>query len=272
MRGQLLSSFSALTPIRLHSTNLSTVDHRPGVYRLFLDGQPVYVGKADKSLSQRLEKHYNKLRGRIDTANTPPQRPLIERMGFYCLYIDEDLHALAPEKMLIHEFKPFGQAPWNFNGFGNNDPGRERDTSLVKENHFDRLFPINLDYEVTLNGTLGKDSLRALLRSLKACAPFNIRFPDRNAPTDLEISISSLMPMTFKALTVREWLHHVAHILPHGWLVTTLPGYVIIYQEKDPQRYPSRSGSWKSGPRSAYAGHSAEFGKSAEIKEVATDD
>lgn len=270
MRGQLVNSLAELTPIQLSHENLLTVDNHPGVYRLFYDGKPVYVGKADKSLPQRLNKHLNKLGGRVDQLGGP----LLDHISFYCLSIHEDLHALAPEKMLIREFKAAREAAWNFNGFGNNDPGRERDTSLVKENHFDRTYPINLEYELTLGSSVKQDSLYGLLKALKDGAPFNIRFPDprKTNYATMERSIAELESHLYESLTVRAWLELVARFLPEGWLITALPGYVILYPETEPTRYPSRSGSWKSGPSAAYAENKPVFGDPSEIRESSADD
>ncbi|MEE1623005.1 GIY-YIG nuclease family protein [Zafaria sp. J156] len=59
---------------------------------LFHDQNPVYVGKADKSLRQRLLKHYKKLSGRKSKSH----ESLLDRIHFKCLYVMEDLNALAP--------------------------------------------------------------------------------------------------------------------------------------------------------------------------------
>ena len=265
LRGQLVTSLAELTPIRLSHESIEMVGNHPGVYRLFYDENPVYVGKAEKSLPQRLTKHLHKLSGRKGQDGGP----LLKDISFYCLSIHEDLHALAPEKMLIREFKAAKEADWNFNGFGNNDPGRERDTSLVKMNHFDRMYPINLDHEVTIEQSTADVTIYALLAEIKKKTPFNIRFqdPKKYKHEAMSLSVSSAGTDLGNTHTVRDWLELIARALPDGWLITTLPGYTILYPETEPARYPSRSGSWRSGPGATYVENKATFGSPAEIPE-----
>lgn len=266
MRLQLVKAMDRLTPAAFSKANVDAVDNRPGVYRLFIGNDPVYVGKADKSLRQRLTKHLEKTLGRIVEDGTP----LAEHMEFYCLYIDEDLHALAPEKMLIREFRPIMEAEWNFNGFGNNDPGRRRDTSVVRKNHFDRAYPIDLDFQVQLDDLATVDSLRSLLEALKRSAPFLIRFPKNGHDRTLDTIRVELSAGVTRPASVREWLQKIAVALPPDWLITTLPGYVIIYPESNPDHYPSRSGSWTTGPTARFVPHAATFGEGGEILEGMT--
>jgi len=135
---QLVTSLASLSPESLTQSALEALPHRAGVYQLYLADKMVYVGKADPSLPKRLTKHFWKLSGRenVDIADT----------GFTCLFVDEDLHAVAPERLLIDRFKADGKAPWNFNGFGNNDPGQQRDTTMFDSEHFDMIFPAGLDW------------------------------------------------------------------------------------------------------------------------------
>src|SRR4051812_10546270 len=90
---QLATTLQPLRPALLNLTNLESVDSRPGVYVLFVKGERVYVGKASKSLRERLGQHYRKLSGRSGIA--------LADVTFTCVYVDEDLDAAAPEKLLI---------------------------------------------------------------------------------------------------------------------------------------------------------------------------
>lgn len=260
MHQQLLAALERLTPIPLTQENLERVDTRPGVYRLYLQAFPVYVGKADGSLRSRIDKHRRKVSGRL--ASQESDIPLAASMSFSCLYIDEDLHALAPERMLITSYKKTGEADWNFNGFGNNDPGKERDTSRVKEDHFDRLHPINLDHPVTMNSSrqAGWVSLRELMNSIKDEAPFTFRFQNNKTAEGrlLDVERQDLAQYVGLSKTVHEWFAIIAAKLPDGWSIVVFPGYVIAYGERNVAQFPSRQGSWLAGS-SAYTEHFPEW-------------
>lgn len=237
MKEQLIEVLDSLHPVPLDNQALQAVEQRGGIYQLLLDGESVYIGKSTSSLRARIEKHHGKLGGRVGF--------LVPRTTFRCVYVDEDLDALAPEKMLISAFKKAGKAPWNNNGFGNNDPGRRRDGSLVKENHFDSHYSIDLDIPVTLR--LDKNqSLYVIMNNLKSALPYNFRFPALQAQERRELD--AVFSDTYGVLTqtAREWFTWLADRMPDAWLVTALPGYVICYRETDPSVYGSRRESWMS--------------------------
>ena len=129
MADQLAEALSRLQRAPLTPASLVDVQPRPGVYKLFLHDQRVYEGKPAKSIPSRFNNHLRKLSGLSNIR--------LDDIGFQCLYVQEDLEAAAPEKMLIKIYRDQGGAPWNTNGFGNKDLGRNRDHSLVKSNHFD---------------------------------------------------------------------------------------------------------------------------------------
>jgi hypothetical protein len=162
-------------------------------------------------------------------------------MGFQCLYVDEDLEAAAPEKMLIKKYKDHGGSPWNTNGFGNRDPGRNRDHSLVKSNHFDAEYPINLDL---LIDPIRQDTydLAEYLRAVKSSLPFNLRF-DTKSPRSKEDYRLPLTQIPPGDLTVRDLIRQAVEALPQGWQATALPGYVILYHED--ARYVSARVLWR---------------------------
>ncbi|MGF0310977.1 hypothetical protein [Rhodococcus sp. IEGM1428] len=253
---QLQRALETLTPATLTSQAISELQNRPGVYALFLDGERVYVGKASRSLTARLGKHLRKLSGRSGFAN---------RLTFICLYVDEDLEASAPEKMLIKAYRTDGGAPWNTNGFGNNDPGKQRDTSRIKANHFDALFPINLSLELSMDDhIIGSSDALTLLTKLKEQLPYLLRYD--NARPDVLRKAGLTIPAG--PLKLADWLELLVTNLPSGWQATALPGYVIVYPEKDPDRYPSAISIWRneSGKLIARAG-AAEQGPSTDENE-----
>jgi hypothetical protein len=243
---QLLVALGKLTKAPLTEENLSTVDRRGGIYQLFLDAESVYIGKSKDRLNSRVANHYRKLAGR-----TPG---LLDRMKFKVMYVNEDLDALAPEKMLIRTLKQSGDAPWNQNGFGNKDPGRQRDTSLVKEAHFDRLFPVNLNLPITVVYPKPLDTLLDAMTAIKLALPYNLRFASPKDPAHRELKTVdvSAEPIMGQTKTTLEWLQWLATKLPAGWMITVFPGYIIIYKENNPGRYGSREEVWLSNGDGSY--------------------
>lgn len=230
----MLESLSKLSPAPLTAELLGTLQPRGGVYVLFLADDRVYVGKADRSLPARLGQHAKKLSGRVG--------PFTDAVKFTCLYVEEDLEASAPEKLLIKWYRTENEKsalPWNNNGFGNNDPGKRRDTTEIKANHFDALYPINLD--LTLPLTAGKRTVADCLAELKGLLPYTLRFGGLGTDSAAEMTVPS------GSKTVREWVTLVVEALPSGWLATALPGYVILYRESDPDRYKSATSHWFKG-------------------------
>ncbi|MEU8473490.1 Eco29kI family restriction endonuclease [Streptomyces hygroscopicus] len=225
---QLAYALKDLTPAPLTLENIRSLRPQPGVYQLYLHSDLVYVGKADRSLPQRIEKHFRKISGRTNID--------IRDMGFKCLYVDEDFGAVAPERLLINEHRKQGQVPWNYNGFGNNDPGKRRDMTEVDDDHFDRHYPIDLYYEctelpheaATLDGSL---TLTALLQSVKQQLPYVFRYESSKHFDDIYISVPEL------PASAHDLLSLISESLPLGWQITALPGYVIMYPKVED--YPS---------------------------------
>jgi len=222
---QLREHLAELTPESLTAASLARLEKRQGVYQLYKSGELVYVGSASGMLPQRLGQHMRKIGGR--------QNISIAEMAFTCLYVDEDLTVLAPEERLIKVFQGEGAAPWNTNGFGNNDPGRKRDESHVSEGHFDSLYPINLDW-LCDSIKAGDRNAAQLLSELKRALPFVLRYQSTPRAKLEYAEVDVMVPSD--GLTAEALLKLVAEAL-HGYQVTALPGYVIVYlEEKD---YPS---------------------------------
>jgi hypothetical protein len=229
LRDQLVSSLRTLTPAPLSADSVAKLQSRGGVYVIFLNSERVYVGKADRSLSGRLSQHAKKLSGRIG--------PFAGAVEFICLYVEEDLEASAPEKLLIKWYRRESSLPWNSNGFGNKDPGRKRDTTEVKSNHFDALYPIDLNLPISL--TPGQVEVLACLTELKDALPYNLRFAG-----EPRADLSARITVPNGTKTVRQWIKLIIEALPIGWLATALPGYVILYREDNPDKYESAVSYW----------------------------
>ncbi|SDM62423.1 hypothetical protein SAMN04488074_12460 [Lentzea albidocapillata subsp. violacea] len=226
---QLAEALSLLEPAPLIAGQVDTLQSRPGVYELYVGDKRVYVGKASKDLRTRLRNHLIKLSGRAGID------PLT--IGFLCLYVDEDLEAAAPETLLIKKYRKIGEVPWNTNGFGNKDPGRNRDGSLVAAKHFDALYPIDLMKDV--HGLEVRPyKIDEFLDAVKLALPYLLRF-DQNVRelTDIIVQVPS------DSLTASKLLSLAVEALPHGWQATALPGYAILYPEK--RDYRSALAMWR---------------------------
>ncbi|MFF8769693.1 Eco29kI family restriction endonuclease [Kitasatospora sp. NPDC015120] len=228
---QLADALSHLGRAPLADENLVQLDERPGVYQLYLGGDFVYVGKADKTLPGRLRNHLRKLSGRRNID--------LDDVAFSCLYVAEDFSALAPEQLLISHHKEMGSIPWNNNGFGNKDPGRQRDSTILKKNHFDVVFPIDLDRPV--EGLVpGDTSLHAFLKALKSGLPYNFRYAEPPR------SKSSFVTVPHAGLSANEAFRLLSEALPEAWQVAALMGYVIMYADS-PNEYKSAWRYFRSG-------------------------
>ena len=133
---------------------------RQGVYVIYLGKKAVYAGKAD-NLRARLGDHKFKLSGRRNI-------DLLAKMGFKCLLLEAGRSTSANESLLIEHYKHKGECEWNQNGFGINDPGKNRDGAIP--NAFDIAHPINEDWAV--EGVQDKEVAKEVLAKLKAQLPF----------------------------------------------------------------------------------------------------
>ncbi|GIE34092.1 hypothetical protein Ait01nite_071370 [Actinoplanes italicus] len=218
---QLATTLNPLSPAILGPAALSKVDARPGVYVLFVAWKRVYVGKAASNLRTRLEQHYRKLSGRTGIT--------MSDVRFTCVYVDEDLDAAAPEKLLIKKYRLDDTIPWNTNGFGNKDPGRNRDRSVVKAQHFDALYTIDLGYQLSVPFTVW--SVADLLDWLKRELPYLLRYENKNKSHLTELKHTRIELPDIE-LTAAELLIATIDALSPGWQATALPGYVILYKEE----------------------------------------
>lgn len=221
---QLASALADLEPAPLTVENLGELDERPGVYQLYRHGEFVYVGKADKSLPARIYKHLRKVSGRRNIS--------LAEMSFTCLYVAEDFSALAPEKLLIKHYKDRGEIPWNNNGFGNNDPGKRRDETVVKANHFDNQYPIDVDRVLT---TLprGFVALNKLLPLASKEIPYTFRYLKKGYGDAYKAVIE--VP---ESPTISRLFEIIAAALPESWQISLLPGRAIMYPDNR-RTYPS---------------------------------
>jgi hypothetical protein len=229
---QLEEKLATLRPAPLNKDRLDQLaPNRPGVYVLYKDGERVYVGKAKTSVQQRLGNHLRKISGRTNIS--------LSQITFIALYMHEDLDSVAPERQLMTRFDP----PWNYNGFGNKDPGRRRDLTLVKSAHFDATYPINLRHQLTHLKV--QRNLGDFIRAIKAELPFLLRFERKLAAARLELR-SSAAPQVPESIKAEDVFGTIVEALSPNWQLTALPGYAVLYPTHE--EYPSAIAWWRLGP------------------------
>jgi hypothetical protein len=224
LSSQLVTAFEKLDVGPLTEALLKSLEPGQGVYQLFHKGALVYVGQA-QSLKKRLGEHHEKISGRknIDVAD----------MGCKCLYVHPNWTALAPEDALIKYHRKLGKGtcPWNGNGFGPHDPGRERETTNKPTEGFDALYPIRDDWPCSWIRA-GEYTAYDLLKSLKGGLPYLLRF-ETAAPKSQKAHpdhLSAKVKVVTDGMPAKELLKLVAKKLP-GWQATAFPGHMILYKE-----------------------------------------
>lgn len=224
---RLVSLFAAMTPGALNEETVQNVPEAQGVYQLFLNDELVYVGKTDAEagLKKRLLRHARKIRSR---RNLAPEDVTFKAVRVYVFT------AMDLEDMLIKHYRGRHIPPsWNLSGFGANDPGRNRDGSRLKADHFDILYPIDLELPITHRFELFSIPVASLLGFMKEELPYTIRYANaggnsRQPHPDLEAASITLTETTG---TVRELLRRAKRALGADWQITALPGYIIVYKE-----------------------------------------
>lgn len=224
---QLQAWLPELTPEPLTPDALAAVEDAPGVYQLYRHGELVYVGKADATLRGRLYDHYRKLGGREGIS--------VDQVAFTGLYLEGTWIPVGPEQMLI---KRFGKEPiWNTNGFGINDPGKERDTTRYRPGHFDVLFPANLN--ITLPSVhAGAHSVRDIILTMKRDLPYVFRFEGGPYAKHDDYKSSWVAVPTGPPPTADQLFIAIAQALSDKWQIVALPGYVVMYKNH-PTNYQS---------------------------------
>lgn len=230
---ELVNLFEQMPAAKLDANALKSIDEEQGVYQLFKDGQLVYIGKTDSEagLKKRLQRHSVKIQSRL---NLQVSQVTFKAIRVYVFT------AMDLESLLIKHYKDIGKRPeWQHSGFGSNDPGRERDTTKVKEENFDYKYPIDLNVNIYLESDRQEVSVAEMLSQAKKHLPYNIRFQTsggRKPHNDLN---EAKVKLTESSMSVRRLLELAKDALGEKWQITALPGYVIIYKEKNPKKYPS---------------------------------
>jgi hypothetical protein len=219
---QVITIFDGMDAASLSPNDTALIPNAQGVYQLFHCGKLVYVGKTDAQagLRLRLTRHAWNIKSRHNLDVSEMEFKAVQVLVF---------SAMDLETSLISHYRRKRQPPvWNGSGFGNNDPGRRRDTTVLKQDGFDALYPINIDVEIVVGWQAGA-SAQTALSSLSAAVPYTIRYEKDDAAV-AELASAAPLPLA-QPTTVRQAIIQILSALPSGWQGTRLPGRVIIYRE-----------------------------------------
>ena len=220
---QVTNVFDGMTAAVLSENDTALIPNAQGVYQLFHCGRLVYVGKTDAEagLKQRLTRHAWTIKSRHNLRVADMAFKAVQVLVF---------SAMDLETALIRHYRKQKRPPvWNGSGFGNNDPGRRRDTTALKQDGFDALYPINIELELLANWAAGSSALTALA-ILSGSLPYTIRH-EKTAAALQELELARPQPVG-QPTSVREAISKICSALPTGWQATRLAGRVIIYREE----------------------------------------
>jgi len=230
----ILGKLDTIEPGALTEDAIAHLPEEQGIYALYLKDplRLVYVGKTDSEagLRHRLLRHARKLVGR---QNIAPGDVLFRAVRVFVFT------AMDIESALIGHHGGVAAVPWNGSGFGSNDPGKERDTTTYKADHWDTNYPIMLD-ECFVDFEPGSYPVSEVMRRLKAGLPFLLRYerPGKGRSSFHPDFESSHIIVSKKAMTTRETLEAVMLSLPKGWHATAVPSHIIVYKN-DRRAFPS---------------------------------
>lgn len=229
---QIRKTFDSVTPVPLDNEHLRQIEDRPGLYGLHLDGQPVYIGKADDSVLTRLRKHHRTIAGR---KNISP-----EQVEFRCVYLAITWDPFKPETALMKYYRTTEPWGWNEKGFGANDPGRKRDWTHLDEDHWHRRYPLNPEWRCS-SIVAGEYGAEQLLSEIGSDVPFWFRY--EKTPQAREQYHATTVSVPRNAMSARDLLRLVASTLGHAWQATITPSHMLLYNEQK-MEYPFMEVIW----------------------------
>ncbi|MCA0961969.1 GIY-YIG nuclease family protein [Salipiger bermudensis] len=220
----ILERLEGMDAADLTTANALTIPEEQGVYALYLkaDNRLVYIGKTDSDagLRHRLTRHARKIVGR---RNIDPNDVAFKAIRLFVFT------AMDLEAALIQHFGGVGAVAWNNSGFGSNDPGRKRDTSDYKADHFDAQYPIELDEEFVAFEP-GDYPVAEIMQRLKDGLPYTLRFQRPGRKSYHADFTNTVVTIAQPGMTAREVLALCGRNLPAGWHITALPSHIISYK------------------------------------------
>jgi len=199
---------------KLHRLNLrpllDCLDARyPGFYQLFLDGQPVYIGKTSRPVGVRLREHVKKIRGRIDYS----------RIEARFAYVEDPSLVDVAEGALINFFDSFGEANWNQSGFGSKTTGFGR--AGTRGADWDTLYPPDLNWPVEA-GSTKPITLAQHIGRINRGAPITFTIPGDHRAAFIAAH-PDLMSVPVTTRSFRQWVTSVERQLAAGWTIRREP-------------------------------------------------
>ena len=221
----LIKILDKIQKVPLTPAFVAHIPEEQGIYQLFLDEEPIYVGKTDDKagLYRRLSRHSRKILQRrgLDTS----------RVSFKAVRIYV-FTAIDVEGDLIRHYGGVKGLGWNGSGFGSNDPGRERDTTKNKPDNFDYQYPADIDIPLELELPASAPA-SIFIEKLKEGLSYTVRAQRGSSGRAYHADIvNSTVSGLAAPFTVREIVAHITRQLPPGWQATKLLGYVILYKEE----------------------------------------
>jgi hypothetical protein len=228
---QLIRDFETHQAGAMDEATIGAVDADQGVYQLFHDTKLVYVGKA-RNLRKRLGEHRWNLAGR-----QKPPAP----MNFKCLSVHKNWVPSVHEDILIGYFTRKGLCEWNRTGFGNHDPGRNREKTDKPPQGFDTQYPINSMWPCEI--AADEYNARDLLMAIKDALPYTLRYQTDN-PKQWQRGSAKYNGLTVRVsrdgMPLEELLQEIKGQFPPGWQATVFPSHVIFYEEDEEYQYGRR--------------------------------
>lgn len=219
----LLKKLKETPAAALSAANTAALPETQGVYTLHLSqgADPIYVGKTDSGagLKQRLSRHARKLVGR---KNITADKVFFKAIRLYVFT------AMDLETALIAQYGGVKSVLWNHSGFGSNDPGKERDTTTYKPEHFDTQYPIDIEmaFEAEFPAV---DTVAAYFQLMKDNLPYLFRF-ERPNPNSKKSFPKDLLDTTVACPenpTPKSLIEACLAELPAGWRAAALPSHII---------------------------------------------
>jgi hypothetical protein len=231
---ELTNVLDNLLPAPLTATAVADLPKHQGVYQLLLQNEDgvevIYIGKTDagSGLRERLQKHYKKIQHRHGLDR--------EKVFFKAVRVFV-FTAVDLEALLIGAEKKKAKALWNGSGFGAKDPGKERDTTKYKPEHFDTWYPIDIDRSLDDDFPI-EGQAATIVQALKKQLPYVFRIQGSDEGRGAHLDLTSCKVHLSGPLTARSVLRQVIQQLPPGWQATKLPSHVIMYKD-DSRKFPS---------------------------------
>lgn len=221
---QLVVLFDSMESALLVDSNVSSLPEGQGVYQLLYDGAVVYVGKTDgqAGLKRRLSRHCWTVRHRCNLDTSKVSYKAVRVYVFTAMDLETDL---------ISHYGHGGGLPWNNSGFGSNDPGRQRDTTELRSDGFDALYPVDLDLPLDNLRLQFPKTAAELFDLLRDNVPYYVRALRRHGSRKLHQDFDVQVPGLEGDTTARNIVRSIISALPAGWQATLLPGRIIIYPE-----------------------------------------